>query len=148
MCFLGSSMQYHAESFGNHPKKQFLDPKRAKLKKKCKSTCKTSTQIHGKSYKSIVKHPPPSSSDMPRGGQAAGETGGMWEEVVGASLWISVDFRRICWVDFLHVDSHLYFDYLQSIIAISPGRHVLTEPVSLYYSYKLQIAFLYKVYKR
>ena len=30
------------------------------------------------------------------------------------SLWISTDFQWI-WVDFLHVDSHLYLYYLQGI---------------------------------
>ena len=34
------------------------------------------------------------------GGMAGGE-GGMWEEVVGASLWISEDFHKIL-MDFLH----------------------------------------------
>ena len=33
------------------------------------------------------------------------------------SLWISTDFQWI-WVDFLHVDSHLYLYYLQSISRI------------------------------
>ena len=32
--------------------------------------------------------------------------GRMWEKVVYASLWISVDCLWI-WVDFLHMDSHL-----------------------------------------
>ena len=48
------------------------------------------------------------------GGGGAGGRGGMWEEVVGASLWISEDFLWI-WVDFLHMDPHLYLYYLQSI---------------------------------
>ena len=39
------------------------------------------------------------------------------EEVVGASLWISTDFQWI-WLDFLHVDLHLYLYYLQSISRI------------------------------
>ena len=38
----------------------------------------------------------------------------MWEEVVGASLWISVDFQSI-WTDFLHVDSHSYLYNVQGI---------------------------------
>ena len=39
-------------------------------------------------------------------GEAEGGRGGfMWEEVVGASLWISLNFHWI-WVDFLHVDLH------------------------------------------
>ena len=42
-CFLGFSAQNHAESLGNHPKKSFLDPKRAKFSKSSKSTCKKST---------------------------------------------------------------------------------------------------------
>ena len=33
--------------------------------------------------------------------------GGMWEEVVGAALWISVDVHWIR-VDILHVDLHLF----------------------------------------
>ena len=38
----------------------------------------------------------------------------MWEEVVGASLWISLDLQWI-WVDFFHVDLHLCFHHLQGI---------------------------------
>ena len=38
----------------------------------------------------------------------------MWEEVVGASSWISVDFPWI-WVDFLHMEMHVDFLYLQGI---------------------------------
>ena len=52
----------------------------------------------------------------------------MWEEVVMASLWISSDFQWI-WVDFLHVDSHLYLYYLQSIYR----RQILTAKPCLYF---------------
>ena len=50
-------------------------------------------------------------------GGRVGWGGGMWKEVVGASLWISIDLQWI-WVDFLHVDSHLYLQYLQNISKI------------------------------
>ena len=36
---------------------------------------------------------------------------GMWEEVVGASLWISAAFHWIL-VDFFHVDLHSFVDIL------------------------------------
>ena len=39
--------------------KHISKPKCAKLDKKCKSICKKSNQIHRKSTKSIVEHPPP-----------------------------------------------------------------------------------------
>ena len=51
--------------------------------------------------------PPPTPTNPPS----------MWEEVVGASLWISEDFQWI-WVDILHVDSHLYLCYLEGISRI------------------------------
>ena len=41
------------------------------------------------------------------GGAAGGE--GKWEEVVGASLWISADSQWI-WVDFLHMDLPFLLD--------------------------------------
>ena len=47
--FFGSSTQNHAESFGNLPKKSFLDPKCAILKKKFQSTGKKSIHITWKS---------------------------------------------------------------------------------------------------
>ena len=48
----------------------------------------------------------------------------MWEEVMGASLYISKDLRWI-WVDFLHVDSHLYLYYLQSISKIFQVDYII-----------------------
>ena len=71
--------------------------------KKCKFTWKISTQIQRKSIE-IHSEAPTTSSHMLGGRGRVGE-GGMWEEVVGASLWISEDFPWI-WVDFLHVDLH------------------------------------------
>ena len=35
---------------------------------------------------------------------------GMWEEVVGASLWISVDFQWIL-LDFLHTDLNILTNF-------------------------------------
>ena len=60
--FFGSSTQNHSESFGNHPQKCFLDLKRAKSKKKCKSTCKKSTQILLEIYRCSKKRKFPGGS--------------------------------------------------------------------------------------
>ena len=67
----------------------------------------------------------------------------MWEEVVCASLWISVEFQWI-WVDFLHVDLRLYLYYLQSIYR----RQVLTAKPSLYFSSQsLRLSFSLAIFK-
>ena len=63
----------------------------------------------------------------------------MWEEVVGASLWISEDFQWI-WMDFLHVDLQLYLYYLQGI----SRRQVLVSRVAFIFLQKLRLAFLGK----
>ena len=63
-----------------------------------------STEIHREAHTTSSHMPPPPHPPPPS----------MWEEGVGASLWISKDFQWI-WVDFLHVDSHLYLYYLQGI---------------------------------
>ena len=79
--------------------------------------CKKSTQIQWKSIE-IHREAHTISSHM------LGE-GDTWEEVLFASLWISEDFQWI-WVDFLHVDSHLYLYYLQSIY----GTKALTAKIA------------------
>ena len=68
--------------------------------------CKKSPQIHRKS-KEIQSEAPTTSYHMPSFHPTRPPTPlpSMWEEVVGASLWISVDFHWIL-VDFLHVDFH------------------------------------------
>ena len=112
----------------NHPKKLFLGPKRATFDKRCKSRCKKSTQIHWESTE-IQSEAPTTSSHM--------HSPSMWEEVVGASLWISVDFQWI-WVDLLHVDSHAYLFYLQSICR----RQVLIAKPYLYFSFSQLMPFM------
>ena len=44
----------------------------------------------------------------------------MWEDVVGASLWISVDFHEISMI-FLHVDLH----FLSNSIHLGSGNYFL-----------------------
>ena len=43
------------------------------------------------------------------------EWGALWGAGPPPSLWISKDFQWV-WMDFLHVDSHLYLYYLQSLL--------------------------------
>ena len=45
---------------------------------------------------------------FPHAGGEGGEGGVMWEEVVGASLWNSLDFSWI-WVNILHEDLPFLF---------------------------------------
>ena len=52
---------------------------------------------------------------------AGGVGGGMWEEVVGASLWISEDFHWM-WLDFLHVDLHLFVKICICYLVLLHGR--------------------------
>ena len=112
-------MQNHSENI----RKSFLEPRHAKLKIKCKSTCKKSIQIHVK-FREIHSEAPTTSSHMPSPHPPVLP---LWEEVMCAPFWIPMDFPWIL-VDFLHVDSHLYLDYLQSIYR----RQILTAKIGLY----------------
>ena len=58
-------------------------------------------------------------------------------------LWISTDFQWI-WLDFLHVDWHLYLYYLQS----TSRRQVLVSWVAFIYAYQsLLLSFLFVLKK-
>ena len=68
--------------------------------KHCKFKCKTSTKIQWKSRESQSEALTTSSY-----------TTSMWENLVGASLWMSEGFQWI-WVDFLHLDLYLYLSII------------------------------------
>ena len=109
-------------------------PKHAQSNHTWKPFCKRSTQIQWKSLE-IQNEAPTTSSHMPPIPHPAPRSG-MWEEVVGASLWISGDFQWIG-VDFLHVDSHFFIIYK----AFPEDKSLLVVYVSLLLSQKLGLPF-------
>ena len=107
------------------------------MTKRCKSTSKKSTQIQWKSSE-IHSEAHTTSSHMPLPPRTRPLYPSARKEVVCASLWFSINFPEI-WVDFLHMDSHLYPYSPQSIYR----TQVLTDKVGLSFFQCLRLSSSY-----